>query len=119
MLVSAEPNLHSPLLGCYKIALHFDLAETQYPMRRIDQSRGDKDILCSDEEVCLASKHNPFDAENGGGRLYCKYSLFTIYGLAVTVSSKEWCSGAYAPVVPGEYGITLRLVSMWVAPKVL
>ncbi len=42
------------------------------------------------EEVCLASKHNPFDTENGGGRKYCKYSLFTIYGLAVTVLSKEW-----------------------------
>jgi hypothetical protein len=26
MLVSAEPNLHSPLLGCYKIPLHFGSA---------------------------------------------------------------------------------------------
>jgi hypothetical protein len=68
MLVSAEPNLHSPLLGCYKITLHFGSAETQYPMRRIDRSRGGIDLLRSDEEVCLASKHNPFDAENGGGR---------------------------------------------------
>jgi hypothetical protein len=73
MLVSADPNLHSALLGCYKIALCFGSAETQYPMRRIDRWRGGIDLLRSDEEVCLASKHNPFDAENGGGRLYCKY----------------------------------------------
>jgi hypothetical protein len=88
MLVSAEPNLHSPFLGCYKIPLHFGLAETQYPMRRIDRSRGGVDLLLSGadvEEVCLASNHNPFDAENGGGRYYCKYSLFTMYGQAVTV----------------------------------
>jgi hypothetical protein len=90
MLISAEPNLHSLLLGCYKIPLHFGSADTQYPMRRIDQSRGGIDLLLSNEEVCLASKHNPFDAENGGGRYYCKYSLFTMYGLAVTMSSKEW-----------------------------
>jgi hypothetical protein len=68
MLFSAEPNLHSPLLGRYKIPLHFGSAETQYPMRCIDQSRGGIDLLCSDEEVCLAFKHNPFDAENGGGQ---------------------------------------------------
>jgi hypothetical protein len=68
MLVSAEPNLHSLLSGCYKIALHFGSAETQYLMRCNDRSRGGIDLLRSDEEVCLASKHNPFDAENGGGR---------------------------------------------------
>jgi hypothetical protein len=60
-------------------------------MHPINRSRGGIDLLLSDEEVSLASKHNPFDAENGGGRKYCsKYSLFTIYGLAVTVTSKEW-----------------------------
>ena len=54
MLVSAEPNLHSPLLGCYKVPLHFGSAETQYPMCRIDRLRGDIDLLRSNEEVCLA-----------------------------------------------------------------
>ena len=61
-------SLHIPLLGCYKTPLHFGSAETQYPMCRIDRLRGDIDLLRSNEEVCLASKHNPFDTENGGGR---------------------------------------------------
>jgi hypothetical protein len=53
MLVSAEPNLHSPLSGCYKIALHFGSAETQYPMRRIDRSRGGIDLLRSVKRFAL------------------------------------------------------------------
>ena len=91
MLVSAEPNLHNALLGCYKIALHFGSAETQYPMHRIDQSRGGIDLLRSDEEVYLASKHILLTRKIGGDDNTVSTPLFTIYGLAVTVSSKEWC----------------------------
>jgi hypothetical protein len=90
MLVSAEPNLHNALLGCYKIALHFGSAETQYPMHRIDQSRGGIDLLRSDEEVYLASKHILLTRKIGGDDNTVSTPLFTIYGLAVTVSSKEW-----------------------------
>ncbi len=90
MLVSAEPNLHSPLSGCYKVPLHFGSAETQYPMRCIDQLRGGIDLLCSDEEVCLALGIALLTKKMAGGQKYCKYSLFTIYGLAVTMTSKEW-----------------------------
>ena len=89
MLVSAEPNLHNALLGCYKIALHFGSAETQYPMHRIDQSRGGIDLLRSDEEVYLASKHILLTRKIGGDDNTVSTPLFTIYGLAVTVSSRS------------------------------
>ena len=89
-MVSTEPNLHSPLLGCYKIALRFGSAETQYPMRRIDRSGGGIDLLCSEEEVCVASKHIFLTRKIGGDDTTVSTPLFTIYGLAVTVSSKEW-----------------------------
>ena len=81
MLVSAEPNLHSPLSGCYKIALHFGSAETQYPMRRIDRSRGGIDLLRSDEEVCLASKHNLLTQKMAGddNTVSTPYLRFTVW----------------------------------------
>jgi hypothetical protein len=34
----------------------------------IDQGGRGINLLRSNEEVCLASKHNPFEAENGGGQ---------------------------------------------------
>jgi hypothetical protein len=89
-MVSAEPNLHSALLGCYKIALRFGSAETQYPMRRINRSRGGIDLLCSEEEVCVASKHILLTRKIGGDNNTVSTPLFTIYGLAVTVTPKEW-----------------------------
>ena len=90
MLVSAEANLHSPLLGCYEIALRFASAETQYRMRRIDQSRGGIDLLCREEEVCVAPKHILLTRKIGGDNNTVSTKLFTIYGLAVTVTPKEW-----------------------------
>jgi hypothetical protein len=103
MLVSAEPNLHNALLGCYKIALHFGSAETQYPMHRIDQSRGGIDLLRSDEEVYLASKHILLTRKIGGDDNTVSTPLFTIYGLAVTVSSKEWCGGPAWIFLPADF----------------
>jgi hypothetical protein len=86
MLVSKEPNLHSPLVGCYKIALHFGSAETQYPMRRILIDRGGVSIYCAAmKRFALLLSTTLLTQKMAGGRKYCKYSSFTIYGLAVTV----------------------------------
>jgi hypothetical protein len=93
MLVSAEPNLHSPLLGCCKVPLHFGSAETQYPMRRIDRLRGgiDIDLLRSDEEVCLLLGTTLLTQKMAGDENTVSTPYLRIYGLAVTVTSKEWC----------------------------
>jgi hypothetical protein len=91
MMVSTEPNLHSPLLGCYKIAPHFGSVEIQYPMYAIDRSSRGTDLLHTNEdELATLVAHFLFGPENGGGQKYCKYSYVLNYGLAVTVSSKEW-----------------------------
>jgi hypothetical protein len=61
-------------------------------MRAIDRSRGGIDLLRSDEEVCLALGTTLLTQEMAGddNTVSTPYLLFTIYGLAVTVSSKEW-----------------------------
>ena len=97
-MVSTEPNLHSSLLGCYKIAPHFGSVEIQYPMYAIDRlSRGTDLLHTNEDELAKLVTHFLFGPENGGGRKYCKYPYVLNYVLAVTVSSKEWCPPPATP----------------------
>ncbi len=59
-------------------------------MYAIDRLSRGIDLLHKVNMNWLAYPTFLFVPENSGGRKYCKYSYVGNYGLAVTVSSKEW-----------------------------
>ncbi len=94
MVVSAEPNLCSPLLGCYKKRPPLWLSRDRISDVCYWLIVGGIDFLCSDEEDKSCFYVQPLlTLKMAGSENTVGTPIYKNYSLAVTVSSKGWWGG--------------------------